>query len=47
MADPTWACEQDYFFDLCRRGGTNLDTDIAIQTILDDLTSGAAGGARP
>ncbi len=35
--DPTWAIEYDYFRDLCRRGGSNIDNDIWINGVLNGL----------
>jgi scyllo-inositol 2-dehydrogenase (NADP+) len=37
MPDPTWALEYNYFKDLCRRGGTNIENDIWINDVLKRL----------
>lgn len=36
-ADPTWAAEYQYFKELCRTGGTNIENDIWIQSVLGDI----------
>ena len=36
-ADPTWAAEYEYFKELCRTGGTNIENDIWIQSVLSDI----------
>ncbi len=38
MPDPTWQLEYDYFKTLCRTGGTNIDTDIWIQSVFEQLS---------
>lgn len=35
--DPTWAKEYRYFKELCRTGGTNLENDIWISSVLKGL----------
>jgi predicted dehydrogenase len=35
--DPTWQLEHDYFLELCRTGGTNLDNDIWIYEKIREL----------
>ena len=35
--DPTWALEYEYFKELCRTGGTNIENDIWIGSVLDGL----------
>lgn len=35
--DPTWALEYDYFRNLCRSGGSNIDNDIWINGVLNGL----------
>jgi predicted dehydrogenase len=35
--DPTWQLEYDYFLDLCRNGGTNLENDIWIYEKIREL----------
>jgi scyllo-inositol 2-dehydrogenase (NADP+) len=35
--DPTWALEYDHFRRLCQSGGTNIDTDIWINGVLNGL----------
>jgi len=35
--DPTWKLEFDYFRELCRRGGTNLDNDLWIAAKIGEL----------
>ena len=35
--DPTWALEYQYFKQLCRQGGTNLENDLWISGVLNDL----------
>jgi len=37
QADPTWAAEYDHFVKLCATGGTNIDTDIWINEVLNGL----------
>lgn len=37
QADPTWQLEYDHFFDLCRRGGSNLENDIWISDKIGEL----------
>lgn len=41
--DPTWQLEYDYFKQLCEKGGTNIDNDIWINTILNQLSSQSMG----
>ena len=36
--DPTWKAEYEYFKDLCRRGGSNLENDIIINDALGALS---------
>jgi predicted dehydrogenase len=36
--DPTWALEYEHFKELCRNGGTNLDNDFWINSVLSELT---------
>jgi predicted dehydrogenase len=36
--DPTWGAEYDYFKRLCQTGGTNLENDLWINSVLNDLT---------
>jgi scyllo-inositol 2-dehydrogenase (NADP+) len=40
--DPTWDAEYRYFKDLCLKGGTNIETDIWIQSVLNNV-AGHAG----
>ena len=40
--DPTWALEYGHFKSLCQAGGTNIDTDIWINRVLNGLAK--AGG---
>jgi len=35
--DPTWKLEYEYFKGLCADGGTNIDNDIWINTVLNQL----------
>jgi predicted dehydrogenase len=35
--DPTWKLEYEHFKTLCRTGGTNIETDIWIQSVLEQL----------
>ena len=35
--DPTWQLEYDYFLELCRNGGTNLENDIWIYEKIREL----------
>ena len=35
--DPTWKLEYDYFKKMCAEGGTNIDNDIWINTVLNQL----------
>jgi hypothetical protein len=35
QADPTWAIEYDHFIRLCQSGGTNIDNDLWINTVLN------------
>lgn len=35
--DPTWQLEYDYFLELCKQRGTNLNTDIWINQQLQNL----------
>jgi scyllo-inositol 2-dehydrogenase (NADP+) len=44
-ADPTWALEYEYFKELCRTGGTNIDNDISISAILQTLAHAVRKGA--
>jgi hypothetical protein len=37
--DLTWMLEYDHFKNLCRRGGTNIDNDIWIQSTLTRLAA--------
>jgi scyllo-inositol 2-dehydrogenase (NADP+) len=37
-ADPTWKLEYEYFKELCRTGGNNLQNDIWINTTLQRIT---------
>jgi predicted dehydrogenase len=37
--DPTWALEYAHFRGLCETGGTNIDTDVWINTVLNGLES--------
>ncbi|MEW6055582.1 MAG: Gfo/Idh/MocA family oxidoreductase [Bdellovibrionota bacterium] len=39
-ADPTWALEYEYFKKLCESGGTNLENDLWINTVLNELSGG-------
>lgn len=41
-ADPTWAIEYQYFKELCRTAGTNLENDISINSVLNDLSVAAS-----
>jgi predicted dehydrogenase len=36
-ADPTWALEYEHFKGLCQTGGTNIENDIWINSVLKDL----------
>jgi scyllo-inositol 2-dehydrogenase (NADP+) len=38
--DPTWAAEYRHFTDLCRTSGTNIDTDVWINSVLQQFASG-------
>lgn len=38
-ADPTWAIEYDYFKELCKTGGNNLENDMWINSILNQIGS--------
>ena len=38
--DPTWAIEYEHFKRLCTTGGSNIDTDIWINTVLNGLCVG-------
>jgi len=44
-ADPTWRLEYDYFKSLCTSGGTNLETDRAIQAALAQVAATQEGTA--
>jgi predicted dehydrogenase len=44
MPDPTWALEYEYFKTLCRDGGTNIENDIWINSVLNDLARQAGEG---
>jgi predicted dehydrogenase len=37
QGDPTWQLEYDYFLELCRTGGTNLENDIWIYEKIREL----------
>lgn len=37
QGDPTWQLEYDYFIELCRTGGTNLENDIWIYEKIREL----------
>jgi hypothetical protein len=43
--DPTWALEYEHFKRLCQTGGTNIDTDIWIDSIFTSLHSQLGGTA--
>lgn len=44
--DPTWALEYAHFKALCRTGGSNIDTDLWINRVLNRLAASASGGGR-
>ncbi|MGQ0677497.1 MAG: hypothetical protein ACT4N4_15615, partial [Rhodospirillales bacterium] len=44
QADPTWALEYEHFKELCRTGGTNIDTDLWINRVLNKLAAEAGAG---
>jgi hypothetical protein len=44
-ADPTWQLEYDYFKSLCATGGTNVETDRAIQAALAQVAATQEGAA--
>lgn len=35
--DPTWAAEYQHFKELCRVGGTNIENDLWINSVLNDI----------
>ena len=43
--DPTWALEYEHFLGLCQRGGTNIDTDVWINSIFSNF-HGQLGGTE-
>jgi scyllo-inositol 2-dehydrogenase (NADP+) len=44
MPDPTWALEYEYFKNLCRTGGTNIENDIWINASLTKLAQAVGKG---
>jgi scyllo-inositol 2-dehydrogenase (NADP+) len=42
QGDPTWQLEYDYFLDLCRTGGTNLENDIWIYEKIREIGASIA-----
>lgn len=44
QADPTWAAEYEHFTALCRTGGSNIETDIWINDVLNGLGERAGLG---
>lgn len=40
QGDPTWQLEYDYFLQLCRTGGTNLENDMWIYEKIHELAPG-------
>jgi predicted dehydrogenase len=43
-ADPTWAAEYQYFKELCTRGGSNIDNDVWISSVLSHTANLAGEG---
>lgn len=43
--DPTWKAEYRYFKELCRSGGTNIQNDLWINSVLNDMTRRTIGEA--
>ena len=41
--DPTWAAEYEHFNQLCRTGGTNIETDIWINSVLQQFAANFEG----
>ena len=44
--DPTWELEYQHFKDLCRTGGTNIENDRWINSVLEEIAPAQAQVSR-